>query len=166
MKALVTLDGSAASESILATARELFAATPGTEVHLLHVLDPEAVHGTVGEEVGDPRASRTFALGVPIAPRRVVESPGQAKERVHREVAVQLENIARERLGEFSPHCHVEWSDDPAEAIVELADRLRVNMILMATHGRSGLSRALMGSVAEAVIRKSRRPVLVQRPPS
>jgi nucleotide-binding universal stress UspA family protein len=47
-----------------------------------------------------------------------------------------------------------------------MAEKLDVNVIVMATHGRSGLSRAVMGSVAEAVIRKSRRPVLVQRPSS
>jgi nucleotide-binding universal stress UspA family protein len=166
MKALVTLDGSKASESILATARELFAASPGIEVHLLRVVDPGSVHGTTGAEVGDPRAAPPTGLGMPVLPRRVVESPSEAEARVQREATAALESLAHQQLGQFAPRCHVEWSGDTSDAIVQMAEKLDVNVIVMATHGRSGLSRAVMGSVAEAVIRKSRRPVLVQRPSS
>ena len=42
---------------------------------------------------------------------------------------------------------------DPADAIVRLAQTEEVDMIMMGTHGRRGLSRLLMGSVAEAVVR-------------
>lgn len=49
---------------------------------------------------------------------------------------------------------------DPAEEIVELAEREGVDMIVLATHGRTGLFRLLMGSVAEAVVRKAKCPVL------
>ena len=48
-----------------------------------------------------------------------------------------------------------------AEAIVQAAERLSVDLIVMASHGRSGLKRALMGSVAEEVARHSPRPVLI-----
>jgi nucleotide-binding universal stress UspA family protein len=47
------------------------------------------------------------------------------------------------------------------EQILASADRLGADLIIMGTHGRSGLRRALMGSVAEEVLRRSHRPVLV-----
>jgi nucleotide-binding universal stress UspA family protein len=48
----------------------------------------------------------------------------------------------------------------PASAIVHLAEKEGVDMIVMPTHGRTGLSRLLMGSVAEEVVRKAKCPVL------
>jgi nucleotide-binding universal stress UspA family protein len=48
----------------------------------------------------------------------------------------------------------------PAEAIVNLAKTEAVDMIVLATHGRTGLFRLLMGSVAEAVVRRATCPVL------
>jgi nucleotide-binding universal stress UspA family protein/dienelactone hydrolase len=52
---------------------------------------------------------------------------------------------------------------DPAEMIVEAAKRNQADLIVMGTHGRSGLHRALMGSVAEGVSRKATCPVLTMR---
>jgi universal stress protein A len=48
----------------------------------------------------------------------------------------------------------------PADAIVHLAEKEAVDMIVMPTHGRAGLLRLLMGSVAEEVVRKAKCPVL------
>jgi nucleotide-binding universal stress UspA family protein len=47
---------------------------------------------------------------------------------------------------------------DPAQTILATADVLGVDLIVMATHGREGLSRLVLGSVAENVIRGSKRP--------
>jgi nucleotide-binding universal stress UspA family protein len=49
---------------------------------------------------------------------------------------------------------------DPADAILKLADEEQVDLIVMPTHGRTGLLRLLMGSVAEAVVRQADCPVL------
>jgi nucleotide-binding universal stress UspA family protein len=49
---------------------------------------------------------------------------------------------------------------NPAGAIVHLAEKEAVDMIVMPTHGRTGLVRLLMGSVAEEVVRKAKCPVL------
>jgi nucleotide-binding universal stress UspA family protein len=49
---------------------------------------------------------------------------------------------------------------NPATAIVHLAEQEHVDMIVMPTHGRTGLFRLLMGSVAEEVVRKAKCPVL------
>ena len=52
----------------------------------------------------------------------------------------------------------------PAHALVSLAQETPHDLVAMTTHGRSGLSRWMMGSVAEAMIRASGDPVLVVRP--
>lgn len=58
------------------------------------------------------------------------------------------------------PYEHRLVMGSPAIAIVELAEKEGVSMIVMPTHGRSGLMRLLMGSVAEEVVRKAKCPVL------
>ena len=52
---------------------------------------------------------------------------------------------------------------DPAGEIVRIAAEEGAEMIVLGTHGRSGMSRMLMGSVAEAVVRRAPCPVLVYR---
>ena len=53
---------------------------------------------------------------------------------------------------------------DAATAIVQDANRVGADAICVGSHGRSGLGRALMGSVAETVARRAQRPVLIVRP--
>jgi nucleotide-binding universal stress UspA family protein len=55
---------------------------------------------------------------------------------------------------------------EPSEAIIRLAEAENVDLIVMGTHGRTGLSRFLMGSVAEAVVRGAKCPVLTLKQPS
>lgn len=52
---------------------------------------------------------------------------------------------------------------DPAEAILQTGDRLGCDMIVMGTHGRSGLARMVHGSVAESVLHRAHVPVLLIR---
>jgi len=54
--------------------------------------------------------------------------------------------------------------DDAATAIAQCAARLGVDVICIASHGRSGITRALVGSVADRLLRRTRLPVLVLRP--
>ena len=53
-----------------------------------------------------------------------------------------------------------------AKRIVEHAEETRADLIVMATHGRSGLGHLLLGSVAEKVVRTARCPVLTAREPA
>jgi nucleotide-binding universal stress UspA family protein len=48
----------------------------------------------------------------------------------------------------------------PAHAICDYAQRIGADLIVMGTHGRTGVSRAVLGSVAEAVVRHARCPVM------
>jgi nucleotide-binding universal stress UspA family protein len=59
---------------------------------------------------------------------------------------------------------HVVRGDDAAKAIAQAAARLGCDAICIASHGRSGLTRALVGSVADRLLRVTRKPVLVLRP--
>jgi nucleotide-binding universal stress UspA family protein len=55
------------------------------------------------------------------------------------------------------------WYGAPASAIVEAASVGKVDLIVMTTHGRSGLGRLVLGSVAEAVVRGTTTPILLLR---
>ena len=54
---------------------------------------------------------------------------------------------------------------EPAAEIVAYAKERRVDLVVVGTHGRTGLEHALMGSVAERVVRRAHCPVLTVRPP-
>jgi nucleotide-binding universal stress UspA family protein len=54
------------------------------------------------------------------------------------------------------------WGDT-AQKIVELAEKENVDLVVLGTHGRSGLKRVLMGSVAETIVRNTPCPVLMIR---
>jgi len=55
---------------------------------------------------------------------------------------------------------------DAGSEITELANEVGAELIVMPSHGRSGISRLLMGSVAERVLRLAHCPVLILRPPA
>lgn len=55
------------------------------------------------------------------------------------------------------------WEGDPGEAIVEAATGEQVDMIVVGSHGRSGVGRMLLGSVSDFVVRRAPCPVLVVR---
>jgi nucleotide-binding universal stress UspA family protein len=52
----------------------------------------------------------------------------------------------------------------PAETIIDFAQRNKVDLVALATHGRSGISRWIFGSVADRLVRSSSAPVLLIRP--
>lgn len=60
---------------------------------------------------------------------------------------------------------HVSISTTPEKAIAELAGALHVDLVILPSHGRKGLTRLLLGSVAEQIIRYSPCPVLVLKNP-
>lgn len=66
---------------------------------------------------------------------------------------------------ESVPYEHHLIVGDPASAIARLAEDENVDLIVMGTHGRTGISRLLMGSVAEAVVRHAPCPVFTYKEP-
>jgi nucleotide-binding universal stress UspA family protein len=73
--------------------------------------------------------------------------------------------VARKVPKTVTVEVHVEYGL-PAEVIVEFARQKMVDMIVMATHGRSGLEHFMTGSVTEKTVRKSTVPVLTVPPGS
>jgi nucleotide-binding universal stress UspA family protein len=55
------------------------------------------------------------------------------------------------------------WYGPPAESIIDAARAWGIDLIVMSTHGRSGLGRFVLGSVAETVLRGTTTPILVLR---
>jgi nucleotide-binding universal stress UspA family protein len=60
---------------------------------------------------------------------------------------------------------HVMLEGDPAEEIIDYANNANIDLIVMGTHGRTGLERLLLGSVAEKVLRGAQCSVLVAKLP-
>jgi universal stress protein A len=76
----------------------------------------------------------------------------------------KLEKIARQKIdGKASYEVDV-MMGDPGVEVLQLAKRLRADLIVMATHGRKGLRHIVLGSVAERVVREAPCPVLTIKP--
>lgn len=84
--------------------------------------------------------------------------------------SVQREELL-DRLHEMKPSAaevefeHRLYEGNPAEEILRAAEASSADLIVMGTHGRTGLSRLLMGSVAEQVVRRASCPVLTVKTP-
>ncbi len=80
----------------------------------------------------------------------------------------QLSERLKQTSAKYFPGIEVETqlrSGGAAEEIIEEAKTCGADLIVLATHGRSGLSHLLIGSVAERVVRLSPAPVMTLRPP-
>jgi nucleotide-binding universal stress UspA family protein len=135
---LVPVDGSALAESALPKAVDLAGAT---EARLLLVRAAEA-HTMPGVD------------------------PTEAQVKVVSEAEAYVVRLAAElrATGLEGVEASV-WYGPPAYAIVEAARLHHVDLIVMTTHGRSGLGRLILGSVAESVVRGTRTPILLLRAP-
>jgi nucleotide-binding universal stress UspA family protein len=168
MRILIALDGSPLSELAVAAVAP-FAREAGMEVDLLMVLDPDEVHETFAETNHVTVAPRAAPFLGQLAGRmatplpRSAEDRNQALERARVEAEEYLQAQAAKYLVDVICDVHVEWSGETAAAVAAFAGESRADLIAMGTHGRSGLSHVLMGSVAEEVVRRSPVPVVVVR---
>ena len=168
MKILVCLDGSETASRVLPAVARTLAALPAAELHLLQILNPDVVRGRaakVAGEVSDFAAAFVSARAISDSQfPRVVEDHGSAMERVRLESTEELQRVAAERFPGAVVVTHIEWSHHPAQKIVQTATALDIDVIAMATHGRSGVSHLVTGSVTEEVLRTTAIPVLVVGP--
>jgi nucleotide-binding universal stress UspA family protein len=142
---LVPLDGSAFSLQALPIAIEL-AACARAELILLQVVPPSA---------GFAAALTSFGQPVPISPELIAEEEDLALHHMQQMAA----RINRPDLA-ITPMVE---SGYPADVILDEAARCHVDLIIMATHGRSGLQRWTLGSVADKVLHASTTPVMLIR---
>jgi len=149
-KILVCLDGSALAEQVLPYAAEQ-ARRFGSRLTLLHV-------------ALEPVMAATGAAGGP----EHLEKPGvlDQMKKEHKQGLAYLEKVAAKLRKDGLEVDVVILQESPGDAIVSYASENNFALIAMATHGRSGLGRAVFGSVAEHVLRNSDLPLLVIRPRS
>jgi nucleotide-binding universal stress UspA family protein len=133
---LVTLDGSELSEVVLPYVKGLVGRL-GLDVVLLHVCKPEESELTPLHRAYIERKAEVIRGQAKEARKKAETGPGKKEVEVRGELA----------------------SGYPAEEILRYADENSIDLILMATHGRSGLKRWAIGSVADKVLHASKVPV-------
>jgi len=135
---LVPLDGSETSERALTVAVD-FAAAVGAEIVLCHVVDLARAAAMSGGEAqlvaGCLNALRDEGIAI------LTEGEGRVAGRAR--VSTRI----------------VDGS--PVDAIEKLAAEISANYIVLGSHGRTGLTRVVLGSVAEGVVRAAAIPVIV-----
>jgi nucleotide-binding universal stress UspA family protein len=137
-KILFATDFSSASDAALRYASAL-ARDTGAKLLIVHVEEPPVAYGT-GEMYFEP-----------------IETTRPGLEETLTLVRPTIPTVVCE---------HQLLLGNPAQELVELAEREKVDLIVMGTHGRTGLSRLLMGSVAEEVVRRASCPVFTLKQPA
>lgn len=140
---LVPIDFSDDSLNALTYARE-FAAAFDAELLLLHVIEPIYYATPADMYVTSPNISMLLD-----EQRAIAEQ--------------QLERLSAELSAQGRKHRTILKTGTPAQVIVEAAEVADANLIIMSTHGRSGLAHILLGSVAEKIVRHATCPVLTIR---
>jgi len=134
-KILVPLDGSELAELALPYVAQL-AATLGSEITLLTVIGASDEHDK----------NRVYLEGVA---KEIKQDAGKHLKKDDGAVKVKIAVVV----------------GNPAEKIVDYAATGKISLIVMASHGRSGIGRWALGSVAEKVVRAGSAPVLLVRTP-
>ena len=135
-KIMVPMDGSMLAEAALSTACDL-AARDGATISLLRA----------AEAMPRPGAD-------------AVEAQATAVREAEEYLAAVVRRLADKGIKRVEPHV---WYGPAAAAIVEAASAQKADLIVMCTHGRSGLGRLVLGSVAESVLRGTTTPILIVR---
>ena len=138
---LVPLDGSETGEKILEPALAL-AKAMGSRLTFLHVVSP---HVTLGARVS-PLPS------------------GHLEDRLAKAEAYLAEVTERVGGEGVEADYRIESHFAPARAILNCAEEAGVDLIAIATHGYTGVKRAILGSVTDKVLRAAKWPLLLDRP--
>lgn len=161
-RVLVTLDGSKTSEAVLPEA-EAFCRSTGAEMTLLMVA--ETPRATAEEPRPLATAGAPAPGGVVTVPgARTIETRGQAIDVAREEVARYLDSKAAVLSAEgVKVQTHVAFGK-PVDEILAHVREVDADLIMMATHGHTGLGQVVFGSVASRVLGSGVRPVLLVRP--
>lgn len=176
---LIPLDDSKFSQQIILTVLQYFAADE-SELTLLRVGNPPEQLTRPAQSMPydytAPENITGFGLTAlmtqpPTADEPTIQagspehdvSKSQAHEGLKKALADELHEdvLWPLRNAGYEARLEVRFGDDPAEEIVEYVAKDAIDMIAMTTHGRSGLSKLLHGSVAETVLQNVSVPVLL-----
>jgi nucleotide-binding universal stress UspA family protein len=165
-KILVPLDGSELAEAAIPYVKEISRRCEPLEVVLLQVVRLPQGRSAPAYKRQDTEfpvlmpdsAAHLEAARYPIYRDQEIES-------TRAEVEAALTPMAQKLRGDgISVRIAVAFGR-PAQEIVDFAEREDIDLIVMSTHGRSGMSRWILGSVADKVLRGTHLPVLLVRPP-
>jgi nucleotide-binding universal stress UspA family protein len=140
---LVPVDFSKDALNALRYATHLGAALKA-EIQLLHVVDQSYLATTPELMMANPKLAK------------LLQEQWQAAE-------AQLAQVAADLARKGRPLRRLLKRGSAVQIIVDTAKRSGVDLIVMGTHGRTGVAHALIGSVAERVVRMARCPVLTVR---
>src|SRR5438067_8289621 len=150
---LVPLDGSQLAEDVLPYVKAL-AEKFGSTVTLLRVVPPIEAYMMASME--------TPIIGQAVTPYPTIDTAGI--EQAEKEAATEYLQKLTANWSTGKPDAKQVVTEGPAaEMILEAARNPGADLIAMTTHGRGGLARLVMGSVADEVIRKAACPVLLVR---
>jgi nucleotide-binding universal stress UspA family protein len=165
---LVPLDGSELAEAVLPYVKEISQRCDTIRVTLLQVVRPPGGHTAATflpmdsdfpTEMSPGSGADVEAVRYPIYREQEIES-------VRSQAEASLTPVARQ-LREDGLDVQVEVAfGRPADQIVQFAEEEGMDLIAMCTHGRSGIGRWILGSVADKVLRGTHLPVMLVRPPS
>ncbi|MEE9248164.1 MAG: universal stress protein [Dehalococcoidia bacterium] len=149
-KILVPLDGSVLAETVLPVV-ETLSVHMGCEVTLVRVVSSVSIAARVREMLAALPHNYSTAL--------------DSIEKHRREIAGDYLNALKWEMSirGLTPEVMVA-EGDPAAQIIDLSQDMGRPLIVMATHGRTGISRSVLGSVADRVLRGCSNPVLLMRP--
>jgi nucleotide-binding universal stress UspA family protein len=145
----IALDGSALAEGVLPYV-EALAERFGSALTILCATPPPASIVAAEAAVG----------GIPAVP---AVAPTEIAAAEHQQALEHLERVAGRLRGHGLDVQRGRPEGNAAEAILACARRLGADLIAMTTHGRGGLGRLVLGSVADEVLRGASRPVLLVR---
>lgn len=146
-KILVPLDGSEFAEKVLPHVETLARCT-GAAVVLIRIT-------VFSYEGASPAAD--MAGFMPVIRPEVVED-------VRKDAEVYLKRVSDDLRARGLGVSTVVRDGNPGEVIVKFAHTEAIDLIAMSTHGRTGVGRAVFGSVAEQVLRGAGKPLLLVRP--
>ncbi len=154
---LVPLDGSKLAEAVLPHVTEVARLRGSVEVVLLRVFEEQYPMSAVSYYL-------TPAGYPPQTPLKWEDFIKQENEKLRKAGRQYLEGVAA-KLKEAGLKTRIEIADGkPAEAIINYAGKDTFSLIVMSTHGSSGLTRFAYGSVTEKVLYGTTAPVLLVRP--
>jgi nucleotide-binding universal stress UspA family protein len=147
-KILVPLDGSEISEKALEYLDYLATSEKETSIVLLHIVEPIL-----------PPGRPDYILA-----QKTQEEESQREKNARNYLKDVASNLSsRETIGKIQIILDVSLGG-PSKEILDYADAKNVDLILMTTHGRSGVSRWALGSVTDRVVSHSKVPVLAIPP--
>ena len=168
MKILATLDGSVISTEILPHVAKLAKAANATVIVMTVAGPSEGSYRSDGVETSAHAVPGAPIIAGAVADRaeiRAVETADQAIARIEADAQAYLDNLADPYRDEgVVIEQEVVIADEVVPSILRVARENAVDLIAMATHGRSGLRAIVQGSIANDVVRAGEFPVLLVRP--